>query len=168
MNATLAEFAQFLGTGTLHDHVVAWLRTVPGLPPIVQSIHILSIACVMASIVMIDLRILGLAVPSQSPKEMLGRLLPWLWSALPILFLSGAMFVIARPRRYFTNPIFGFKFAFLSLAIVLTVVLHRVQSKSDAPTAVTRTLAALSLVSWLLVVMAGRWIAYADYLIDPQ
>jgi uncharacterized membrane protein SirB2 len=167
MNATLAQLAQFLGTGWLHDHVVSWLRTVPGLPPIVQSVHILSIACVMASIVTIDLRVLGWAFPSQSPQEMMRRLLPWLWSALALLFLSGAVFVIARPRRYFVNPIFGIKFALLLVAIVLTVLLYRLHRQTDASTGTTKSIAALSLLSWLGVVMAGRWIAYADYLISP-
>jgi uncharacterized membrane protein SirB2 len=144
------------------------LRTVPGLPPIVQSIHILSIACVMASIVMIDLRILGLAARSQAPQEMMRRLMPWLWWALGLLFLSGAMFVIARPRRYFVNPIFGIKFALLLASIVLTVILYRLHRNTDVSTGTTKALAALSLCTWLGVVMAGRWIAYADYLISPE
>ena len=168
MNAITTPLAQFLGTGWLHDHVVLWLRTVPGLPPIVQSIHILSIACVMASIVMIDLRVLGWAVPSQTPSEMMRRLLPWLWSALIVLLLSGAMFVIARPRRYFVNPIFGAKFALLAVALVSTLLLRRMLRKNAAPNGAAKAVAGLSLIAWLGVMMAGRWIAYADYLIDPQ
>jgi uncharacterized membrane protein SirB2 len=168
MNGILAQLAQTLGTGWLHDHVVSWLRNVPGLPPIVQAVHILSIACVMASIVMIDLRVLGWAAPSQSPAEMMRRLMPWLWTALCVLFLSGAMFVIARPRRYFVNPIFGFKFAFLVTAILLAVVLQRMQRKSSTPTVAMKLVGALSLLAWLGVVLAGRWIAYADYLIAPE
>jgi hypothetical protein len=167
MNETLAEVAKFLGTGWLHDHVVNWLRTVPGLPPIVQSVHILSIACVMASIVMIDLRVLSIAVPSQTPQEMMRRLMPWLWSALVLLFLSGSMFVIARPRRYFVNPIFGIKFALLFVSIALTVLLYRLHRNTNVSTVTTKALAALSLLTWLGVVLAGRWIAYADYLIAP-
>jgi hypothetical protein len=172
MKGTLAHIAQFLGTGWLHDHVVSWLSNVPGLPPIVQSIHIASIACVMASIVMIDLRVLGLALPGQTPSEMTRRLMPWLWTALCLLFLSGAMFVIARPRRYFVNPIFGIKFALLLPAMLLSVLLQRMQrnasTSSIATTGAMKFVASLSLVCWLGVMMAGRWIAYADYLIDPE
>jgi uncharacterized membrane protein SirB2 len=168
MNGTLTQLAQFLGTGWLHDLIVSALRNVWGLPPIVQSVHILSIACVMASIVMIDLRALGWAVPSQSLSEMKNRLTPWFWSALVLLFLSGVVFVIARPRRYFANPIFGYKFLFLFVALVFSVSLLLMLRKSDRQRPALKLVAAGSLLSWLGVMLAGRWIAYADYLIDPQ
>jgi hypothetical protein len=168
MNGTLSQLAQFLGTGWLHDHVVDWLRNVPGLPPVVQSVHILSIACVMATVVMIDLRILGLAVPTQKPAEMMRRLMPWFWTALILLFLSGVMFVIARPRRYFVNPIFGIKFALIVPAVLLAILLWRLQGKTATPTNAMKAIAAVSLVAWLGVMLAGRWIAYADYLFTPE
>src|SRR5690242_2061761 len=100
MSKALAQLAHSIATSSLHDHIVHWLRTIPGLPPIVQTVHILSIACIVASIVMIDLRVLGLAVRSQDPAEMIRRLAPWMWTALVLLFLSGAVFVITRPARY--------------------------------------------------------------------
>ena len=65
MNKVLIDVAQTIAASPVHDHVVHWLRTVPGLPPIVQTVHILSIGCIMGSIVLINLRALGFAVPSQ-------------------------------------------------------------------------------------------------------
>jgi len=168
MSTTLAQLAQSIGTSSLHDLLVAWLRTVPGLPPIVQTLHILSIAVVMGSIVMIDLKVLGLALPSQNTGEMMRRLLPWTWSALVLLAISGLVFVIARPRRYFVNPVFGIKVALLLPAIVLTAVLHRLHKRPTVPSALVKCIAALSLPLWLGVMLAGRWIAYADYLFPPD
>ncbi len=49
----------------MRDTVVYLLSNVPGLPPIVQTVHLLGIAVVMSSVVLLDLRILGLALPSQ-------------------------------------------------------------------------------------------------------
>ena len=89
------------------------LSTVPGLPPIVQTVHLLGIAVVMSSVVLLDLRILGLALPSQDVQELTRRVMPWVWCTLPVMLLSGLPFVFARPQRYFTNPIFGLKFALL-------------------------------------------------------
>lgn len=151
------------------------LRTVPGFPPIIQTVHILGITAVMASIVLIDLRILGLAVPSQNLAEMTRRLMPWLWSALGVNLVSGGVFVLARPARYLSNPVFGWKFAFLLPAVVLTVVFHRLSLQRENYWSLTReriitarVLALVSLVLWILVVMAGRWIAYAEYLFVPE
>ena len=50
----------FLQTGSL------WILTnVPGFPPIIQTVHILGIAVVMGTAVLLNLRLLGLAVPSK-------------------------------------------------------------------------------------------------------
>jgi hypothetical protein len=163
----LTEIARSIAGSPLNEIATDLLRNVPGLPPIVQTVHIFSVACVMASIVMIDLRVLGFALPSQSPQEMIRRLMPWFWTALVLLALSGLMFVFARPRRYFVNPVFGAKFAFLALALFFTLIVQRLVRTSANP-ALAKSMAALSLLAWFGVVLAGRWIAYADYLFPPE
>ena len=147
------------------------LRTVPGLPPIAQSFHILGIGAVMASSVMISLRLLGLAVPSQDPSEMIRRLMPWTWGALLVNLVSGSLFVFARPARYFFNPVFGYKVAMLVPAIVLAFVLHRLSlreegfwDRSAGRRRSAQAIAVVSLVLWVGIVLAGRWIAYSEYL----
>ncbi len=107
------------------------LGNVPGLPPIVQAFHIFGIAVVMASIVMVDLRFLGLAVPSQNISEMVRRLMPWTWWALLLNAATGSVFVIARPLRYFYNPIFAWKLTFLVPAVALAVIVHRLSLRES-------------------------------------
>ena len=147
------------------------LGNVRGFPPIVQTVHLISVAVIMGSIVLIDLRVLGLALPSQTSNELVKRLMPWTWWALPFFALSGLIFILARPARYAVNPVFGLKFVMLVPAIVLGVVFHRV-SLNDATfwdrtrgrRVLAKTIACGSLLLWLGVVLAGRWIAYANYL----
>ena len=143
----------------------------PGLPPIAQSIHILSIAVVVGTIVMVNLRFLSLAVPTQQPAEMLQRLLPWTWSALVVLLFSGAVFVIARPDRYFFNPIAQWKFALIIPAIALGALLYIPNrrcfgywTQTPAHLTVARLVSVFSILIWLAIILAGRWIAYVDYL----
>jgi hypothetical protein len=151
----------------VHDTVVYLLSNVPGLPPIVQTFHLLGIAVIMSSVVLLDLRILGLALPSQDVQELTRRVMPWVWWTLPVMLLSGSMFVFARPRRYFTNPIFGLKFALLVPALALAAVLHFVSVRKPGSWS-TKVVAALSLLLWVGVVLAGRWIAYVDYLFPEE
>jgi len=151
----------------VHDIVVYLLSNVPGLPPIVQTVHLLGIAVIMSSVVLLDLRILGLALPSQDVTELTRRVMPWVWWTLPVMLLSGSMFVFARPRRYFTNPIFGLKFALLLPAIALAAVLQFVSVRNPDHWR-TKLTAALSLLLWSAVVLAGRWIAYVDYLFPEE
>lgn len=171
MTQALADLTRALAASPINKLAAYLLREVPGFPPVVQTVHILSVAAIMGSVVLIDLRVLGLALPSQSTTELVRRLMPWTWWALPVLAVSGLVQVCARPTRYLFNPVFGLKFAMLAPAIVLAVVFQRGSAKdasfweqSRGRRASARTIAAFSLLLWIAVVMAGRWIAYANYL----
>jgi hypothetical protein len=163
--------ANTLARSPLNELAVYWLGNVPGLPPIAQSFHIAGIAIMMGTIVLIDLRILGLAVRSQHIGEMIRRLMPWVWGALLVNATSGLLFVVARPYRYFYNPVVAIKFSLLALAVVLALVVHGralrepdYWERSVGRRAVSQGIALVSLVLWVGVVLAGRWIAYSDYL----
>jgi uncharacterized membrane protein SirB2 len=151
----------------VHDLAVYLLSNVPGLPPIVQTVHLLGIAVIMSSVVLLDLRILGVALPSQGLQELARRVMPWVWWTLPIMLLSGLPFVFARPQRYFTNPVFGVKFALLLPSIALAALLHVVTVRKPDYRGI-KVIAACSLLLWIGVVLAGRWIAYADYLFPEE
>ena len=163
--------ARALTDSQASDFAVYLLGNVPGLPPIAQSIHILGIAVVMSSAVMVDLKLLGVALPSQNVSEMIRRLMPWTWWALLSNALTGLLFVVARPNRYFYNPVFGWKFMCLVPAVLLAVLLYRLNKRetgywegSTGRRVTARVIAAVSIVLWIGVVLAGRWIAYTEYL----
>ena len=164
--------ASFLTESQAREYAVYLLSNVPGLPPIAQAVHILGIAVVMGSIVMVNLRFLGLAVPSQNVSEMIRRLMPWTWYALASNAITGLLFVVARPNRYFYNPVVEWKFTMLVPAVLLALVVYRLNRREDGfwerstgRRVSARVIAAVSLVLWIGVVLAGRWIAYVEYLL---
>ncbi|HIF75651.1 MAG TPA: hypothetical protein EYG31_07175 [Porticoccaceae bacterium] len=174
----MPEFFTNIGTlisgSFLQDGALWTLTNVPGFPPIIQSVHILGIAVVMGSVVMLDLRILGLAVPSQKISEMIERLMPFMWWALASNFVSGAFFLFGRPNRYFNNPVFGWKVSFLIPAILIALFFHIMSRTEESYWELNSTrlwaargIAIVSLGLWVMVAMAGRWIAYAEYLYFP-
>ena len=170
----MSNIAGLLSDSFLQQGALWALRNIPGFPPIIQTVHILGITVVMGSIVLLDLRVLGLAVPSQKIGEMTNRVMPWLWWALASNFVSGAFFLFARPNRYFNNPIFGWKVSFLIPAILLALffyIMNRNQAnywELNKPRVWTaRCIALVSLGLWIMVAMAGRWIAYSEYIYFP-
>jgi hypothetical protein len=171
----LDSIARALADSPVRTFALYLLGNIPGFPPIIQTVHLLSVVAVMGSVVLINLRVLGLALPSQDASELTRRLMRWTWWALPFLALSGLVFVFARPNRYLVNPVFGLKFSLLAPAVVLSSIQQRLNGGaarfSDHPAArrtLIRVLAACSLALWLGVVMAGRWIAYSDYIFPPE
>jgi hypothetical protein len=155
--------AQWLADGSLSQ----WLQR--ALWPIIllQTVHILAIAMVLSSVAMVELRILGLA-SAQTMSRTAQRFLPWIWTGLGLLAASGVVLVVAEPRRTLdNNPAFQLKMLMLAAAIAVTVAfqisLRRNAGLWDAAPSGRKMLSAmavLTLVLWLSIAVAGRWIAY--------
>jgi hypothetical protein len=161
------EAGRWLNGTDLHNSIHRLLQTVGWVSPTIQSIHIVSVAVVIGTAALLDMRILGWAAPSQVPAEMARRLLPWTWIAITLQFFTGAMLIINRPARYADNTTFLAKMVFLIIGVVLTLVLagglrrdpdHWTATPARRVTA--KAMAFIALVAWVLVVLAGRWIAY--------
>src|SRR6516225_12102046 len=65
--------------------------------PTVQTVHILAIAVVASSALMIDLRLLGIFWADRPMKAVFSRFLPLVWWPLLILFATGAIMIIGEP-----------------------------------------------------------------------
>lgn len=165
MPSPLGSIAETIAESSVRELAVHLLSTVPGLPPLLQSLHILAIAVVAAAFVVPQFKVLGIAAHRQAYPEMLRRLAPWGYAALALLLTTGSVFVVARPFRYLVNPLVGIKFALLLIALVLSWQVARRASRSAPLFSLgQRALALVSIVAWTGVVLAGRWIAYVDYL----
>jgi hypothetical protein len=161
--AEMHDFAEWLaGTAVSHDiQVAGWLI------PLSQSIHILAIAMLLSSMLIIDLRILGVAAKSETMARMSHRFGPWVWTSLLLLALTGTLQIIAEPMRTLNgNPMFQVKMLMLALGIAMLLSfqssLHHHTSFWDDPRrrTLTRVLAGSSFLLWCAIVITGRWIAY--------
>jgi uncharacterized membrane protein len=134
----------------------------------VQTIHILCIAVVISAVLLVHLHTLGIAMRSQSGATLAKRFFPWLWWALALLLLSGAILITAEPGRSLSNWAFQLKMLLVIGAVVLTFLFQQPMRKNPdywQKGAARRTSAAaiaiVSLCVWVGIVFAGRWIAYA-------
>ena len=150
---------------TTHASMV--IQEVNWIIPTVQTIHILAISVVMAAIVMVDLRLIGVAMRGQPAAIVARRFLPWVWYALVVLLLSGAILITGEPGRSLLNPAFILKMSLLAAVIVITALLQRSLRNTSpfwelAPgtRVASSAIAVISLMLWIGILFAGRWIAY--------
>ena len=135
--------------------------------PTLQSVHILSIAVVMASVAVLDLRLAGVLGREQPMRSYNLRFYPWIWGGLCVLLATGTLQIMAEPARELLNWIFLTKMALIVAAVLLTApvraLLEDVRFGEVAPgrRAVIRACALASLSAWVAIVVCGRWIAYA-------
>lgn len=140
------------------------IQTVLWIIPAVQTVHILCVTIVMTSMAMLDLRLVGVAGRQQPVSRMVNRFVPWVWWTLPILLASGSLLIIGEPSRELLNPYFRAKMLMLLFVIAITLVVQLL-NRSDSTFWQSRKLLAgcagiISLLLWVGIVTAGRWIAY--------
>jgi uncharacterized membrane protein len=145
-------------------------QSVEWIIPMVQSVHILAIAIVMSSIVMVDLRLMGLMGHTQSVTGMARRFLPWVWWSLLVLLVSGAVLITAEPRRDLLNPVFQAKMILLLVAMAVTALFQAVVARnmeiwdlSPQKRMGAWATAIVSLLVWTAIIGCGRWIAYVEH-----
>jgi hypothetical protein len=152
------------------NQFAAWLEATPAseaiashawVVPTVQSIHILAIATVAASALMIDLRLLGIYAPDQPLKAVGARFMPFLWWSLLVLLITGSIMIVGEPPRSLRNSAFQLKMLLLIAAVTVTVISQIWIRRTDGGRgAAAATLAAISMALWVGIIFAGRWIAY--------
>ena len=164
MKSALGTFAEWLSDTSLSQFIQNTFWAIPS----VQCIHILSIAAVMSSAIMLMLRVLGLVMRDQPTAEVARRFLPWIWYPLIMLLVSGAILIVGEPGRSLTNSIFQLKMLLLLAAMACTLTLQRplrtnamFWESTTGARAGGKLIAMVSLGLWSGIVFAGRWIAYA-------
>jgi len=149
------------------------VRNLLWIIPTLQTIHILAVAVVVSSVVMLNLRMLELTGRSQTMKQTAQRSLPWLWTSLVVLAVTGMTLIIGEPARELNNAAFWTKMVLLAIAIAVTFgfqfTLHRTAGfweERPATRIRVRFFAAATFLLWCAIMVAGRWIAYVKVL-DP-
>jgi len=163
--AIVGDFAKWLAA-TAPSHAI---QTAGWIIPALQTIHILGIAVLFFSAVIVDLRLWRVLQRDVPLKAVARRFLPVIWPVLLILLITGSLLIIGEPRRSLLNTTFYLKMTLLAFAIVLTVVLQ--WSLWSAPEfweegrgrrIAAKFAATLSILVWCCIIFAGRWIAYTQ------
>jgi uncharacterized membrane protein len=125
-------------------------------------IHYFSMFILIGTIVILDLRILGVAARNQGVAQLAETLSPWTWTALAFALLSGFTMFTTDATDFFPDIVFRVKMTVLFLAIVFTVIVQRNVPKWDRSPVISagaKTVALVSLILWLGTILAGVEIA---------
>lgn len=145
------------------------IQTTGWIIPTLQTIHILSVAVLFSSAVLVDLRIWRALQRDVPLAEVARRFLPIIWPVVLILLVTGSLLIVGEPRRSLLNTTFYLKMALLAFALVLTGALQ--WSLAAAPhfwdqdrgrRIAGRFAATVSILVWCSILFAGRWIAYTQ------
>ena len=159
----MIDFAQWLAQTRLSLAIQTHLWIIPTI----QSIHIVCIGIVLASVFMIDLRIFGLAGRDQTLLQTTRRFSPWLWTALAVLLVTGVLMVAGEPVRELLSFSFWLKMSLLAAGILIAITFQLTLRRNERRweetiinRRTTKSLAILTLLVWCSIIVLGRLIAY--------
>ena len=154
--------------------VFEWMESTPvaqairhsaRLIALLESIHLIGLALLLGTILMVDLSLLGLGI-GRSPASRIAReLRGWTTAGLAIMLSSGPLILSSEAIRCYRTPAFWVKMALLAIALIFHFTIHKrvVLEEPPAPglpaKSRARWTACLSLGLWVSVALAGKAIA---------
>ena len=145
--------------------------------PLVESSHVMFLLLFVGLTVMLDLRLLGIALRNLPVSELVDRILPWVRAGFAAMMFTGVLLFYAIPVRTYQSVWFRAKVIMLILAAFNIWYFHyRVYPKRAAwdndprPPWIVRRAGLASIILWFSIIVAGRFIAYNwfDCDIQPQ
>jgi hypothetical protein len=135
--------------------------------PLIESVHVVGLALVFGTILIIDLRLLGIASTARPFTVIASDVLAWTWLAFAVTATTGLLMFITNAGSYYQNLYFRVKMGLLvvsglnMLAFELTARRSvRDWDRNVVAPASARTIAAISLVVWIGVIFLGRWVGF--------
>ncbi len=157
----LHALGDFLGQSLLHDFMV---QVGPAFPTC-ETLHFIGLSLLFGSLLLVDLRAMGFF--KDLPLIALHKLVPLALAGFAINAVTGLLFVAYDPPTYFGNTAFLWKMVLIAAAgvnaLVFEFAVFRPLAAGNAAVehgALIKVLAALSLLLWSGVLIAGRLIPF--------
>src|SRR5215469_9499777 len=101
--------------------------------PLTECFHITSFALSIGTIMLVDVRLLGLALRRRTVGTVLNDTTLWTLAGLSIVITSGLLIFSSDPIMYLHNASFKYKVTNLMLAIIFNYTVHRRVARAAPP-----------------------------------
>ena len=161
---SLLDFCQWVQDGhistVIRESILGW--------PILEGSHLLGLGISAGTIAISDLRMMGLIFKKESASEVFHEMLPWTIAGFVVMVITGTLLLWSEPVKCYESIWFRIKVLFLFVAGINAYVFHssNVYKKmaewelAPNPPRAAKLAGVLSLISWGLVIIAGRTTAY--------
>jgi hypothetical protein len=141
------------------------LRESPYGYPLIETSHVACIVLFAGLVIMMDLRLAGLAFGNAPLAQTQRRLFPWQMATFVPSVATGILLFCVDPLRYYRNVLFLAKLVLLLLAGLNAMAFHlKTQGMAEKwdqdpkATAMARATGAASLLIWSITIVVSRLI----------
>jgi hypothetical protein len=134
--------------------------------PTIETVHVFCVVLVVGSIMLVDVRLLGLGNVDRPFTEVAEEMLPWTWSAFIVAAIAGLLMFTSKAVAYYGDFPFLRKMVCLVLAGLNMAFFHRFGMRDVRawdcckPPLRARFAGGASLLLWITIIGAGRWIGF--------
>ena len=107
-----------------HSAFITWLSNSVVMATFIEVLHYFSLFLLVGSIVLVDLRIMGLAARRRNATELAQDLFPVMWTGLALNFLSGFLLFLGDARAFYYNWVFHIKLIVVLIAVILGIAVQ--------------------------------------------
>ena len=152
-----AEILRWISSSALAD----WVVGSPYIWPTLESIHFVSLCVLIGSLLVVDLRLIGLF--REPCAGMVRTSIRLSLLAFAVNLSTGVLFFFGYTAKYVGNPAFELKLALILLAGLNALYFHwrlRPVVASNAVTPASVVVGVVSLMLWSGVIVCGRMITF--------
>jgi hypothetical protein len=153
---TLYHLAEAIEASTLGQTI----RESTWLFPAIEATHLLALALLGGSVLLIALAVLGVGLKTPIAELHRGTRL-YMNAAVIALLLTGLLLGVSEPIKLYGRQAFWVKMMSLALALLITYFVFNPQAAKGGRGFGAQAAAALCIAAWLMVAMAGRWIGFS-------
>ena len=130
--------------------------------PVIEAVHLLGLCLLGGSILLVDLRLMGVGLTRQTISEHNTQVRPWLIGAVTVMIVTGVSLFLSEAIKCYYNQAFWVKITTLPLALSFTFLVRDRVARADSKVAyINAATGVTSVVLWFIVAAAGRWIGYS-------
>ncbi len=140
------------------------IRNSQWLFPVIESVHLLALVLIAGSVLVVDMRLLGLGLRRQPVALVAHDAQPWLIGGLVVMLPTGILLFLAEAIKCYYSLAFSVKMTSLFLALVFTFTVRRkvaLADESRIQPVWRKLVAVVSVALWSGVGIGGRWIGFS-------
>lgn len=144
-----------------------WMRGSLKAMPVVEATHVLAAVTVFGTILVVDLRLLGIPGVKRAFTRVSEEMTRITWAAFALAVVTGVLMFIANAHTYVINRAFGLKLLAILAAGLNMMVFERGTRRGvagwdvgvESPRA-AKIAGVLSILLWVAVIFLARWIGF--------
>ncbi len=131
---------------------------------VIESIHLLALSVIGGAVLIVDLKLLGYGIRTQTLAEVARDAQKWFLGSWTVMIVTGLLLFWSEPQKLYYSTPFAVKMICLLLGTIFALTVRRkvtLAGEGRVPPLVMKLVALVSLALWFGVGAGGRWIGFS-------